>query len=115
MARGWPQFAFLGASLQKCVRMSDPILEFTVSPLRKSPDDHVDPEWSVAISRPETHTLAYPKLVRVHRHHPNALRPESEIRTRVTSIVRWPARMCRLFAVARPAVISSATMDELKP
>jgi hypothetical protein len=65
-ARGCPQFAFLGASLQKRVRMSDLVLEFTVRALRKSSDDHVDPVWSVAITHPESHTLADTKFVRVH-------------------------------------------------
>lgn len=42
-------------------------------------------------------------------------RPASAIRTRVTSTVRWPARMRSLFAVARPAVISSGMVVEVKP
>jgi hypothetical protein len=66
MARGCPQFAFLGASLQKRARMSDPVLDFTVCMLRKSPDDHVDPVGSAAITHPESHTLADTKFVRVH-------------------------------------------------
>ena len=36
-------------------------------------------------------------------------------RTRVTSTVRWRARMRSLFAVARPVVISSAMIVEVKP